>query len=170
MHLLNVSPKMLLQNGGVDFYLLESSVADDRHKLFKIYTTYLTFVTPGHMVISVTQRYVISPYLHNSLTVGKLVPHSWPLLSSHLSLIHQNNWRHRNYSSWFFKSSTKVLITFVGLIVFDDDLFHLFPGSSLDLGVSCEVQDTPKKNKTHLMLVIMLDLVENKWTNRETFE
>ena len=40
MHLLNVSPKMLLQNGGVDFYLLESSVADDRHKLFKIYTTY----------------------------------------------------------------------------------------------------------------------------------
>ena len=42
-------------------------------------------------------------------------------------------------------ASLKVLITFVGLIVFDDDLFHLFPGSSLDLGVSCEVQDTPKK-------------------------
>ena len=93
---------MLQQNGGVEIqnhcYLLESSVADDRYKLFKIYTTYLTFVTPGHMVISVTQRYVISPYLHNSLTVGKLVPHSWPLLSSHLSLIYQNHWRHRNYS------------------------------------------------------------------------
>ena len=44
MHLLNVSPKMLQQNGGVEIqnhcYLLESSVADDRYKLFKIYTTF----------------------------------------------------------------------------------------------------------------------------------